>query len=123
MEVVVVGAGYVGLVTGSVLSYIGHSVTCVDVDEAKIAGLQEGCSPIFEPGLEEMIRVGFDNHRLIFATDYEAGSSADVIFITVSTPSMAGGSVDLSYVKSASIEIGLHLGAARVQISGSKLTV
>ena len=123
MEVVVVGAGYVGLVTGSVLSYVGHSVTCVDVDEAKIAGLQEGCSPIFEPGLEELIRVGFDNHRLFFATDYASVDSADVVFITVGTPSMATGNVDLSYVKSAAMEIGLHLDAARMQIIVNKSTV
>jgi UDPglucose 6-dehydrogenase len=123
MQVVVVGAGYVGLVTGSVLSYVGHSVTCVDVDEEKIALLQEGGSPIFEPGLEELIRVGFDNHRLFFATDYATVNSADVIFITVGTPSLANGNVDLSYIKSAATEIGQHLDAARMQIIVNKSTV
>jgi UDP-glucose 6-dehydrogenase len=94
MEVVVADAGYVGLVTGAVLSYIGHSVTCVDVDQEKIARLNKGRAPIFEPRLEELIQIGFDNHRLTFVSDYAAARSADVIFITVGTPPLVTGNVD-----------------------------
>jgi UDPglucose 6-dehydrogenase len=123
MQVVVTGAGYVGLVTGAVLSYIGHSVTCVDIDQEKVARLSEGRPPIFEPGLEELIHVGFDNHRLFFVSEYAGVNSADVIFITVGTPPLATGNVDLSFVKSAAIEIGQHLDASRPQVIVNKSTV
>jgi UDPglucose 6-dehydrogenase len=123
MEVVVVGTGYVGLVTGTVLSYIGHSVTCLDVDTTKIDQLMAGRSPIFEPGLEELIQIGLENARLSFTSDYGAVKKADVIFITVGTPPLATGSVDLSYVKSAAIEIGRNLDPSRFQVIVNKSTV
>lgn len=123
MEVVVVGTGYVGLVTGAVLSYTGHSVTCLDVDKEKIKRLQAGRSPIFEPGLDELIKVGFENRRLAFTFDYSVVNSADVIFITVGTPPLATGNVDLSYVKAAAFEIGRQLDTDRPQIIVNKSTV
>jgi UDPglucose 6-dehydrogenase len=123
MEVVVVGAGYVGLVTGAVLSYMGHSVTCVDVDKPKIEQLKAGRSTIFEPGLDELVKVGFENRRLAFTSDCSAVKPADVIFITVGTPPLATGNVDLSYVKSAAIEIGRNLDTDKAQIIVNKSTV
>jgi len=123
MEVVVVGTGYVGLVTGAVLSYTGHTVTCLDVDKAKIKRLKSGRSPIFEPGLDELIKVGFENSRLSFTSDYSTIKSADVIFITVGTPPLHSGEVDLSHIKAAAIEIGQHLDPDRRQIVVNKSTV
>jgi UDPglucose 6-dehydrogenase len=123
MEVVVVGTGYVGLVTGAVLSYIGHSVTCLDVDSSKIDQLVAGRSPIFEPGLEELILIGLENARLAFTSDYSVVKKADVVFITVGTPPLATGGVDLSYVKGAAIEIGRNLDPSNVQVIVNKSTV
>lgn len=123
MDVVVVGTGYVGLVTGTVLSYTGHSVTCVDIDGAKIERLKTGQLPIFEPGLDELVKVGFENRRLSFTQDYQAVRRADVIFITVGTPPLTTGNVDLSYVKAAASEIGQHLDVDRPQIIVNKSTV
>ncbi|HKG22056.1 MAG TPA: UDP-glucose/GDP-mannose dehydrogenase family protein [Blastocatellia bacterium] len=123
MKVVVAGTGYVGLVTGAVLSYTGHSVFCLDVDAAKIEQLKAGRSPIFEPGLDELIKVGFENKRLFFSSDYSVVHSANVIFITVGTPSIPTGSVDLSYVKAAAIEIGRRLDPDLPQIIVNKSTV
>jgi len=123
MKVVVVGAGYVGLVTGTVLAYIGHSVTCLDSDQAKLDVLMSGRAPIFEPGLDEMIRIGFETKRLSFSHDYDAVEYSDVVFITVGTPPLETGGVDLSYVKNAATEIGKHLDSGRLQIIVNKSTV
>ncbi|MED5119467.1 UDP-glucose 6-dehydrogenase [Priestia megaterium] len=97
MKIAVAGTGYVGLVTGVCLAEYGHSVTCVDVDEKKIAIMKAGISPIYEPGLEELM--GHNMERLFFTTDYkEAYKNADVIFIGVGTPEKADGSANLTYV-------------------------
>ncbi len=97
MNITVVGIGYVGLVTGSVLSYIGHKVTCVDVDERKVNMLKNGTVPIYEPGLEELILKNKD--RIIYTTDYKnAYAMSDVIIIGVGTPEREDGSVNLDHV-------------------------
>ena len=97
MKIVVAGTGYVGLVTAVCLSEIGHNITCVDVDEKKINMLNEGKSPIFEPGLEELMLK--NKERLKYTLDYEeAYHNADVIFIGVGTPEKKDGSANLSYV-------------------------
>lgn len=97
MKIAVAGTGYVGLVTGVCLAEKGHSVTCVDVDEKKIALLNSGKSPIFEPGLEElMLR---NRKKLTYTTDYRSAySGCDVVFIGVGTPEKKDGSANLSYV-------------------------
>ncbi|WHY00336.1 UDP-glucose/GDP-mannose dehydrogenase family protein [Neobacillus sp. DY30] len=97
MKIAVAGTGYVGLVTGVCLAKHGHSVTCVDVDDTKIALMKSGISPIYEPGIEELM--AHNRERLDFTTDYkEAYKEADVIFIGVGTPEKRDGSANLSYV-------------------------
>lgn len=97
MKIAVAGTGYVGLVTGVCLAEYGHSVTCVDVDETKIAIMKAGISPIYEPDLEDLM--GHNMERLFFTTNYkEAYKNADVVFIGVGTPEKADGSANLTYV-------------------------
>ena len=104
MKVAVAGTGYVGLVTGVVLAEIGHIVTCVDVDENKIKTLNEGKSPIYEDGLQELMNK--NKERLIYTTDYKlAYKDADVIIIGVGTPERSDGSANLDYVYSVTNEI------------------
>ena len=99
MKIVVAGTGYVGLVTGACLSHLGHNVTCVDIDENKIELMKKGISPIYEPGLEELLKEGYEQGRLSFTLDYkEAYRDADVIFIGVGTPEKEDGSANLDYV-------------------------
>lgn len=97
MKIAVAGTGYVGLVTGVCLASKGHSVTCVDVDKAKVEIMKKGVSPIYEPGLEELMKEHMD--QLCFTTDYKmAYRDAEVIFIGVGTPEKKDGSANLSYV-------------------------
>lgn len=104
MKIAVAGTGYVGLVTGVCLAEHGHQVTCVDVDEVKIARMQQGRSPIYEPGLEELMRK--NEERLAYTTDYEtAYDGAEVVFIGVGTPEKKDGSANLRYVFQAAEQI------------------
>lgn len=97
MKIAVAGTGYVGLVTGVCLASKGHQVTCVDVDEEKVKIMQEGVSPIYEPGLSELMQESIEN--LTFTTDYaEAYKDAEVIFVGVGTPEKSDGSANLTYV-------------------------
>ena len=97
MKIAVAGTGYVGLVTGVCLASKGHEVTCVDVDEQKLAMLNEGRTPIYEPGLQELMEE--NRERLTFTADYEkAYQKAEVIFIGVGTPEKKDGSANLTYV-------------------------
>ncbi len=108
-RVTVVGAGYVGLTTGVVLAYLGHRVTVVDVDKAKVEGLKAGRLPFFEPHLKEL--VGLAQDRLAFTHRYEeAIPGAEVVFLAVGTPAGSDGSPDLSQVRAAAEGIGRHLG-------------
>ena len=107
MKLVVVGTGYVGLVTGACLARYGSMVACVDVDEERVAILRRGEVPFYEPGLGEMMTRNMAEGRLSFTSDAaEALRGADVCFITVGTPSAPDGSADLSFVESASRSIG-----------------
>ncbi len=108
MRVAVIGTGYVGITTGVTLAYIGHQVTCVDVDQQKLALLRSGKAHIYEPGLEELMHLA--RERLKFTDSYaEAVPDADVIFVAVGTPSAPDGSPDLRYVQAAAEGIGQHL--------------
>jgi len=109
MKVLVVGTGYVGLTTGVALAYLGHRVVCLDVDEEKIALLNEGKAPIYEPGLPELIALAKNNIQ--FTTSYDSSeiNTCDVIFIAVGTPSLPDGSPDLSQVKASAEAIGERL--------------
>lgn len=107
MRITVIGTGYVGLVTGTCLAEVGHTVTCVDLDERKIKTLNEGKSPIFEPGLEPLIVQNMNHERLYFTTDLERSlRGCDVAFIAVGTPEGEDGSADLKYVRAVAKEIG-----------------
>ena len=99
MKIAVAGTGYVGLVTGVALAHVGHNVTCVDIDEEKIKKMKKGISPIYEDGLEELMKMNTD--RLEYTTDYKkAYQDADVIFVGVGTPERSDGSANLDYVYS-----------------------
>jgi len=108
-KICIVGTGYVGLTTGVCLAFLGHEVTCVDTDQAKITALHAGDLPIYEPHLRELIDLAAENIR--FTTSYaDAVADADVIFIAVGTPSAPDGSPDLRYLRSAAQSIGETLG-------------
>lgn len=99
MKIVVSGTGYVGLVTGACLAEKDHKVTCVDIDENKVEMMKQGISPIYEPGLDELLRNNYLRGKLNFTTDYKnAYKDADIIFIGVGTPERSDGSANLDYV-------------------------
>ncbi len=105
-RICVIGVGYVGLVTGTCFSDLGHQVTCVDVDPDKVEKLRQGVMPIYEPGLEEMVRRNAQAGRLHFTTSYEEGlTDMEFAFIAVGTPQGSGGEADLKYVRSAAKSI------------------
>jgi UDPglucose 6-dehydrogenase len=106
MRIAMIGTGYVGLVSGACFSEFGVSVTCVDKDAGKIASLQQGKIPIFEPGLDQVVESNVRAGRLSFTTDLAAAvAGADAVFIAVGTPSRRGdGHADLSYVHAAAHE-------------------
>lgn len=104
MKIAVAGTGYVGLVTGVCLASKGHDVTCVDVDEHKVKMMQEGVSPIYEPGLSELMKENME--RLTFTTDYKnAYKDAEVVFIGVGTPEKSDGSANLTFVNQVAKQI------------------
>ncbi len=106
MKIVVAGTGYVGLVAGVCFAEVGHDVTCVDVDEKKVKLMESGVSPIFEEGLEALMRRNNASGRLHYTVDYrEAYRDADAIFIGVGTPEQPDGSADLSYIATVSRQI------------------
>lgn len=110
MKITIAGTGYVGLVTGVCLSDVGHHITCFDIDEGKIQDLKAGKSPIYEPGLEELIQKNLQADRLFFTSDPEAAyANADCIFIAVGTPENEDGSANLSYVEQAAIMISEYI--------------
>ncbi|HYA87239.1 MAG TPA: UDP-glucose/GDP-mannose dehydrogenase family protein, partial [Nitrospirota bacterium] len=124
MKVSVIGTGYVGLVTGTCLAESGNNVICMDVDTNKIEMLNSGIVPIYEPGLEELIKRNASQGRLSFTTDMvKAVRSAELIFIAVGTPPGEDGSADLKYVLGAAKEIGKHMNGYKVVINKSTVPV
>ena len=118
MNVTVIGTGYVGLVTGACFAEFGMYVTCVDKDKDKIAALNRGEIPIFEPGLEEIVRRNQNSGRLHFTTDTQSAiQRALVIFIAVPTPPQSDGSTDLSYVDQVARTIGENLNGYKVVVT------
>jgi len=110
MHILVIGTGYVGLVTATCFAEMGHHVTCLDIDEAKIQKLQEGVIPFYEPELAELVNRSKKAKRLFFMTDYAAGlKNTEVCFVAVGTPPKSDGAADLSYLKEAFTSIGEHL--------------
>lgn len=120
-----IGTGYVGLVSGTCFSDFGHEVVCVDKDAAKIAGLQRGEVPIFEPGLEALLARNLGAGRLTFTTDLaQAVAGVEAVFIAVGTPSRRGdGHADLTYVMAAAAEIGRALTGHTVIVTKSTVPV
>lgn len=124
MKVTIIGSGYVGLVTGACLAELGNSVFCLDVDEQKIALLNAGGVPIYEPGLKELIDRNRAAGRLTFSTDVAASvEHADVQFIAVGTPPDEDGSADLKYVLAAARNIGRHMTGFKVVVDKSTVPV
>ena len=124
MHVTIFGTGYVGLVTGTCLAEIGHEVVCVDVDADKVARLDRGEIPIYEPGLEPMVRANHSAGRLRFTTDAaSAVAHGEIQFIAVGTPPDEDGSADLQYVLAVARTIGEHLGHAAVVVNKSTVPV
>lgn len=102
MNVVVVGAGYVGLTTGACLASLGHKICCVDIDQQRVRDLKDGLMPIYEPGLDQLVAQNREAGRLRFSADMGASvADADLVFLAVGTPSKTNGDIDLSYLKSA----------------------
>lgn len=124
MNLAVVGAGYVGLVTGVCLSEIGHSVICIDVDQNKIDQMKQGFSPIYEPGLSEMMKKNIKANRLSFTTDQStAFLEAEVIYIAVGTPENEDGSADLRYVEQVARKIAANIKKDTVVVIKSTVPV
>src|SRR5687767_9168306 len=124
MNVTVIGTGYVGLVTGACLADAGNTVFCLDLDEAKIARLNRGEIPIFEPGLEPIVRRNRNAGRLRFSTDVAASvAHGELQLIAVGTPPGEDGSADMQYVLAAARAIGRHMKSYKVVATKSTVPV
>jgi UDPglucose 6-dehydrogenase len=124
MNITIIGTGYVGLVTGACLADIGNNVFCLDVDPRKIATLNEGGIPIYEPGLGELVESNVAAKRLAFSTDIEASvAHGDIQFIAVGTPPDEDGSADLQYVLAAARNIGKYMNGFKVVVDKSTVPV
>lgn len=124
VKIAIVGTGYVGLVTGACFAEVGHQVVCVDNDPKKIATLQAGGMPIYEPGLEELVKRNVAAGRLRFTTETAEGvKNAEVVFIAVPTPPRPDGSVDLSFVEKVAREIAAAMTEYRIVVDKSTVPV
>lgn len=125
MRVCVIGTGYVGLVTGACLAHIGHHVICVDNNEEKVKLMKSGQSPIYEPGLTEIMQSSYAAGRLEFTSDLGAGvNHGDILFIAVGTPALPTGESDMRYVEAVARGIGVHLnGGYKVIVNKSTVPI
>ena len=124
MKITVIGTGYVGLVTGTCLAEVGNDVLCLDLDPRKIAILKSGGIPIYEPGLEDMVKRNVEAGRLSFTTDIEASVAfGQIQFIAVGTPPDEDGSADLQYVVAAARNIGRHMTDYKLVVDKSTVPV
>jgi UDPglucose 6-dehydrogenase len=125
MRVCVIGTGYVGLVTGACLAFIGHHVICVDNNEEKVKLMKSGQSPIFEPGLSEIMQQSIQEGRIEFTTDLAAGvAHGEILFIAVGTPALPTGESDTRYVEAVARGIGQHLnGGYKVIVNKSTVPI
>jgi UDPglucose 6-dehydrogenase len=120
----VVGTGYVGLVTGACFADLGNQVACIDIDAAKVALLQQGGLPIYEPQLEEVVRRNLDAGRLAFTTDYAVGlDGAAFVFIAVNTPSGSEGEADMGQAQAAANAIAAHLTGPAIIVNKSTMPI
>lgn len=124
MKVTIFGTGYVGLVTGTCLADMGHHVMCVDIDEQKINNLRSGVIPIYEPGLESLVKTNVANGQLCFTANAEEGvAHAEIQFIAVGTPPDEDGSADLKYVLAVARSIASHMHSHKVIVNKSTVPV
>ncbi len=124
MKIIMVGTGYVGLVTGSCFAEIGIDVTCIDIDQQKIENLKKGILPIYEPGLEELVKRNTEKERLKFSTELSENlNDADVVFGAVGTPPDEDGSADLKYVLGVAREVGQHMNKYLLMVTKSTVPV
>ena len=123
MTISVIGTGYVGLVTATCLAEIGNDVLCIDTNQEKIDGLKNGHIPIYEPGLEEMVKRNAKVGRLTFSTDTTAFATTDIVFIAVGTPPGKNGLPDLKYVNQVVRQIGRHLNHKTVVVNKSTVPI
>lgn len=124
MKIAVVGSGYVGLVAGSCFAETGNEVTCVDIDTKKIEDLKNAIIPIFEPGLDNLVKRNFEKKRLHFTTDLSAAvKNCEIIFIAVGTPEGEDGSADLKYVLQVAKGIGENMNSYKVIVDKSTVPV
>jgi len=124
MNLAIVGSGYVGLVTGTCFAEVGHTVICVDNDLKKVHQLQDGHIPIYEPGLEELVKKNVAAGRLSFTNSIaDAVAASKVIFIAVPTPPQPDGSVDLSFVEGVAREVAVHIKEYRIIVDKSTVPV
>ncbi len=124
MKITIIGTGYVGLVTGACFAAVGHKVVCVDCDAAKVKFLQGGGIPIYEPGLEDLVKENVAAGRLSFTNFIKDGvEKSDVIFIAVPTPAQPDGSVDLSFIESVARDIATHMTSYKIIVDKSTVPV
>jgi len=124
MNLTIVGTGYVGLVSGTCFSEMGNTVTCIDIDQKKIKGLKQGVIPIYEPGLDAMVKRNIQNKTLHFSTDLpEHLKKCDIVFIAVGTPMGDDGSADLQYVLQVAKKIGQNMQQTLVIVDKSTVPV
>jgi UDPglucose 6-dehydrogenase len=124
MKLTIIGAGYVGLVTGAFFSDVGHHVSCLDINKKKIKNLDKGIMPIFENGLEKLVAKNIKAKRLFFTSEYsKAIDHSDVIFLAVDTPSKSDGSADLTSIKKACISIAETMTSNKTIVEKSTVPV
>ncbi|MDQ7822737.1 MAG: UDP-glucose/GDP-mannose dehydrogenase family protein [Candidatus Eremiobacteraeota bacterium] len=124
MDITIVGAGYVGLVSGACFAELGHKVMCIDNNEKKIEMLEKGIIPFYEPGLEELVKANKREQRLLFSTQIKDGVDHGlIIFIAVDTPSKTSGEADLSFVEEVSRQIAEHMKEYRLIVEKSTVPV
>ena len=124
MNISIIGSGYVGLVTGACMSDIGHNVVCLDINKIKIKNLKKGIIPIYESGLEKIIKFNLSKKRLFFTDSYaKAIKHSDIIFIAVDTPSLKNGSADLSSIKKTCLDIAKFMSTNKIIVEKSTVPV
>jgi UDPglucose 6-dehydrogenase len=124
MQIAIIGTGYVGLVAGACFADTGNTVWCVDKDSKKIEGLKKGVIPIYEPGLDTLVKNGVAQERLHFTTSTaEAVAASEIVFMAVGTPSLPNGDVDLSYLKAAAEEVGRAMNGYKLVVNKSTVPI
>src|SRR5262245_47919412 len=123
-RICVIGTGYVGLVSGACFAELGHKVVCVDKDRNKIDVLNAGGVPIYEPGLEALVKKNKKAKRLSFTTDIKTGiQNAELVFIAVNTPPLPDGGADLSFVEACTREVAKHANGYKLLVEKSTVPV